>query len=138
MYGVQAEYSRLRERYRNDLPGLGYTPPGDDDVDGWIVLMHLARSIGYAGVKRLLQGGSGSPVARIAAIGDGRVTAPGVGVQSAAKVKMRARRSVDLPSDAKSLAAPAMGWPSGGLNSLPPRDDQIQDFDADAVIARVG
>ncbi len=130
---VQKEFARLLDLYIDDLPGLGYDPPELSAVSSWVCLLHLARSVGYAGVKSLLKKVPADEVGRDPIRALARVAAdPGrVGVQNPEKVALRIRRAIALYDDADRYG----GSPVGPIRSLGSRPDGVKPFPAGLVEA---
>jgi len=136
IFGVQHEYDRIRERLTETLADFHY-----DEITSardWIVLMHLARSIGLAGTKTILNASrhddSGNAVAAIRALANGPTSAiPRVGRQTPELVQKRLKRAVALPDDAATL-----GPLPSELGRLPERGDDVPHFDRGRAMNAIG
>lgn len=130
---VQKEFARLLDKYIDDLPELGYQAPELSDVSSWVCLLHLARSIGFGGVKSLLRKVPANEVGQDPTRALAKVAAdPGkVGVQNPEKVAMRIRRAIALYDDADRYG----GSPVGPIRSLGSRPDGVKPFPGGIVEA---
>lgn len=126
IYGVQHCYSWIRERLAAELADMGYSAV--DDARDWIVLMHMGRSVGYAGTVRLLEtarGKADNPIAafRILSTTDANEI-PKLGRQTPELVKKRLLKALRLPDDAAKL-----GPLPSEAGELPERGPEVPHFD---------
>lgn len=126
IYGVQHNYDWIRSRLVPELADLGYDAV--TDARDWIILMHLGRSIGYAGTVRILETARArsetlqNPIAAIRELVKGDV--PKLGRQSPELVKRRLLKAMRLPEDAAKL-----GLLPSTLGELPERGSDVPRFD---------
>jgi hypothetical protein len=126
IYGVQHNYSWIRERL---IPWLAeHDFATVTDARDWIVLMHLGRSIGFAGTKTILsvaQGKATNPIAalRVLTTDDAREI-PKIGRQTPDLVLKRLKKAIRLPDDAATL-----GMLPTTLAPLPERGPDVPHFD---------
>lgn len=134
IYGVQHNYSWIRERLIPWLAEHGFAEV--TDARDWIVLMHLGRSIGFAGTKAILtvaQGKADNPVAALRVL---TTTAtreiPKIGRQTPELVAKRLKKAIALPDNAATL-----GMLPTTLDRLPDRGAEVPRFNLAAALAAI-